>query len=292
MKEQPFIAVWLSIVSNMFLTLIKLLVGSLFNSPVILADGIHNAGDIIASVAAYTSMSISKKPADSDHPYGHGKAEVLCSMFVSFILIIASFYIAYEAIQSFYKPPHTASIIALITAFISLFIKQILYMYTIKIAQKHNSKALISTAYDHLADVYASIASLLGIGLTFVGEYYHISILTYGDPFASIVVSVLILKMVFHMSKEAIDVLMDKIVDQEKIKDYHSLILSILEVKRIDRLRAREHGHYILVDVRVSIPAHFNVQEGHDISRKIKETIMEQHSDVDEVLVHLNPWYE
>jgi cation diffusion facilitator family transporter len=151
---------------------------------------------------------------------------------------------------------------------------------------------LIATAYDHLADVYASIAAVVGIGLALIGETFGIHYLSYGDPLAGIIVSILVLKLAYHMGRESFDVLMEKAVSQEKLDEYSSLVNSVSGVRRIDRLRAREHGHYILVDVRVSVPAELSIQEGHDITKEIKNAIMDTHSDVDEVLIHLNPWYE
>ena len=109
---------------------------------------------------------------------------------------------------------------------------------------------------------------------------------------AGIIVSFLVLKLAYDIGKEALDVLMEKNISQQRLDDFALLINTIPEVKRIDRLRAREHGHYILVDLRVGVPGEMTIQEGHDVSRTIKKTIMEQHNDVDEVLIHLNPWYE
>ncbi|GAA4877302.1 manganese transporter MneP [Paenibacillus vulneris] len=290
-NHSSIIAAWISLVSNVALTLLKIIVGLLTNSQVLLADGIHNAGDVIATAASLTSMNISKRPADEDHPYGHGKAEVLSSAFVSIILAIAALYIAYEAVMAFFEEPRPASYIALIAAVISLVWKQLLYAYTIRIGKKVNSKGLIATAYDHLADVYASIAAVAGIGLALIGEAYDIHYLAYGDPLAGIIVSVLVLKLAYHMGLESFNILMEKAVDQEQLDEYIALIWSVPEVKRIDRIRAREHGHYILVDVRLSIPGEMTIQQGHDISRQIKQVIMSKHPDVDEVLIHINPWY-
>jgi cation diffusion facilitator family transporter len=285
-------AVWISLISNIVLSVLKIVVGVLLNSPVLLADGFHNAGDVVASAAALTSMRISKRPADDDHPYGHGKAEVISSFIVAIILGLAAIYIAYEAVMALFEEPSKASVLALLTAIISLIWKQALYIYTIRIGKKANSKGLIATAYDHLADVYASFAAVLGIGLALIGDLYEIQFLSYGDPFAGIIVSILVLKLAYHIGIEALDVLMEKNVDQERLNDFAALIKSVPEVKRIDRLRAREHGHYILVDIRASVPGELTIQEGHDISREIKKIIMEKHKDVDEVLIHLNPWYE
>lgn len=291
-ENAPIIAVWISLISNIVLTVLKITVGTIFHSPVLLADGYHNAGDVVASGAALTSMRISKRPADEDHPYGHGKAEVISSAIVAIILGLAAIYIAYESISALLKEPEKASIIAFVTAIISLVWKQVLYVYTIRIGKKANSKGLIATAYDHLADVYASLAAVIGIGLALVGDLYQIKILAYGDPIAGIVVTVLVFKLASHLGKEALDTLMEKSVSLERLTDFTSLINSVPEVRRIDRLRAREHGHYVLVDLRVSIPGDLTVQEGHDISREIKKMIMETHLDVDEVLIHINPWYD
>lgn len=290
-NKASMLAVWISLISNIALTVMKLLVGFLFGSPVLIADGVHNAGDVIATAAALSSMRISKLPADDDHPYGHGKAEVLGSGIVAIILGLAAIYIGYHAVLAFFHEPAESSWIALIAAAISLIWKQLLYVYTMKLGRQTNSKGLIATAYDHLADVYASIAAVIGIALALIGDRYDIPLLGYGDPAAGIIVSILVLKLAVHMAQEAIDILMEKTVSQEQLAEYTELVRSVPQVMRIDRLRAREHGHYILVDVRVSIPAELSIQEGHDISRSIKKAIMDRCQDVDEVLIHLNPWY-
>lgn len=286
------IAVIVSLISNALLTIIKIGIGLVFRSDVLLADGVHNAGDVIASAAAYSSMRVSNRPADEDHPYGHGKAEVLGAGIVAIILALAALLIGYQSFVALFGPVPEAHIIALIAALISLFWKQGLYIYTMRIAKKLNSKGLIATAYDHLADVYASVAAVIGIGFALFGEHYGYPMLAFGDPLAGIIVSLLVLKLTYHMGKEAVDILMEKNVDDDKIQAYTQLILSVPQVKRIDRLRARELGQYILIDARISVPGRLTIQQGHDICREIKRIIMLEHRDVHEVLVHLNPWYE
>ncbi len=291
-SSASIVAVWISLISNVILTILKLIVGFFFNSPVLLADGFHNAGDVIATGAALTSMRISKRPADEDHPYGHGKAEVISSAIVALILGLAAIYIAFEAVSAFFEEPAKASLLALLTAFISLVWKQALYIYTIRLGKLTNSKGLIATAYDHLADVYASLAAVLGIGLALIGDLYDFHYLSYGDPFAGIIVSILVIKLAYDIGKEAMDVLMEKNISQQRMDEFSTLINTIPEVKRIDRLRAREHGHYVLVDLRIGVHGKMTIQEGHDVSRTIRDTIMAHHADVDEVLIHLNPWYD
>ncbi len=182
--------------------------------------------------------------------------------------------------------------IAFIAAIVSLVWKQILYVYTIRIGRQVNSKGLIATAYDHLADVYASIAAVIGIGVSLLNNIYPIRYAAYGDPLAGIVVSFFVLKLAFSMGNEAVYILMEGGLPTEKRGEYKKIIQAHPYVKRIDRIRARELGHYILVDVRISVPAYLSIQQRHDICREIKTAIMKQDSEVYEVLIHLNPWYE
>jgi cation diffusion facilitator family transporter len=283
---------WVSLVSNILLTLVKFMVGWLYRSPSLVADGAHNAADVVASAATLGSMRVSTMPADREHPYGHGKAEVIASGIVAVILFLAAIWMIYQSIEALFLPPPKAHAISFIAAVFSLLFKLVLYIYTIRIGRKVNSKGLIATAYDHLSDVYSSLAAAIGIGLALLGRQARIPYLEYGDPLASIVVSLLILKVAIHMGREAVDILMERNVAQEKLDQFAAIISAVPGVKRIDRIRAREHGHYILVDVRVGVPGEMTVQEGHDISRAIKKNVMERFDDVQEVLVHINPWYE
>ncbi|WP_025786298.1 cation diffusion facilitator family transporter [Sporosarcina sp. D27] len=286
------IAIWVSLISNIFLTIMKIIVGYLFHSPVLLADGFHNAGDVVASAAALTSMRFSKRPPDEDHPYGHGKAEVISSALVGLILGAAAIYIAIEAIFAFFEEPAKASVLALITAIVSMIWKQALYFYTMRIGKQENSKGLIATAYDHLADVYASLAAVIGIGLGLIGYHFDIPVLSYGDPLAGLIVAILVLRLAIHIGKEALDILMEKTVSEERLMLFKQLIEEFPQVKRVDRLRAREHGHYVLVDIRISIPAELTIQQGHDVTSALRNAIKDANPDVGEVLIHVNPWYE
>ncbi len=291
-RSRGLTAIWVSLISNIVLTIIKIGVGFAFASPVLLADGIHNAGDIIATVAALTSSMVSKKPADEDHPYGHGKAEVVASAMVAVILALAALWIGYHSVLSLFEPPESESWLPLAAAFVSLVWKQALFVYTVRIGRAEKSKSVLATAYDHLADVYASLAAVVGIGLALLGDRLDWAWTAYGDPIAGIIVSLLVLKLAFEIGKEAVDILMERTVPAERLAGYETLISGLEEIKRIDRVRAREHGHYIIVDVRVGVPSHYTIQQGHDISRQIKHCIMDNDPDVVEVMVHLNPWNE
>jgi len=290
-KKHGWLAAWISLISNFILTVVKVVVGSLFSSTALIADGVHNGGDFIASIATISSMKLANQPADKEHPYGHGKAEDIATGIVSLILAFAGIYLIYESMVALFHPASEASLWALSAALVSLLWKLGLYLYTIRVGKRLDSKSLIATAYDHLADVWASLAAVIGIGFAKVGDVFDLSYAVYGDPIAGIIVSLLILKVAYEMGIQSINVLMESSVSEEKQKFYQDLILSFPEVKRIDLLRAREHGNYILIDIRIGVRGDMTIQEGHDITRKIRDAIKKEDPKVEEVLIHLNPWY-
>jgi cation diffusion facilitator family transporter len=281
-----------SLVSNAVITIIKLAGGVLLDSSVLIADGLHNAGDVVASIATFGSMRISRYPADEDHPYGHGKAEVLGAAFVAVVLALAALLMGGHAIAALLQPPPTAHWLALGAALLSLVWKQCLYAYTMRVGRKLASKGLIATAYDHLADVYASLAAVVGIGVGLIGVRIGYATLGYADPVAGLVVSLLVVKLAYKMGKESVDILMEKAVPGEQLTAYAELVKNVSPVKRIDRLRARELGTHVFVDVRASVPGELTIQEGHNIAKRIQHTLRASRPEIDEVLIHLNPWYE
>jgi cation diffusion facilitator family transporter len=289
---------WVSTILNVFLMVIKGGIGIWAGSDALFADGVHSATDSLASMAVLGAVVVSNRPADEDHPYGHGKAEVIASALVAVILALAGLDVLYSSGRSIFEK-HTSAettwnleLLALYAAIFSLIVKELLYRYTIRSARQLDSQALWALAEDHRSDVWASLAAAVGIGLTIYGLVSGIHWLTYADPVAGILVGFLILHMAYSMGYAAVQTLMERNADPEFMKSLEDCIWSVEGVQRIDRIRAREHGHYILVDIRISVYGTLTVQEGHDLSRKVKHTIMEKHPRVQEVLIHLNPYYE
>lgn len=285
-------AAWMSLVSNVILTALKLVIGIMAGSQALFAEGVHSASDILASVTALLAMRVSTKPPDEDHPYGHGKAEVMSSTAIALILIAVSIWIAVGSIRSLYNPIEPPHLIAIFIAAFSYLLKNFLYRYTLKLANQWDSKALMAIAVDHKSDILASLAAVIGIGIAIFGKWAHIPILAYADPLAGIVVSLFIIKIALELGIESFHILMERNVSAEQMEIYAELVKSIPEVRRIDRLRARDHGHYVLIDLRISIDADLTIKQGHDIIRKIKSRIMEQEKRVGEVLIHLNPFFD
>lgn len=286
-KKVALISLW----ANILLTVGKMVIGWFGNSDAVFADGIHSGADVFASLIVLLVIKISNKSADEEHPYGHGKAEIIVSELIGILLILVSIYIAYEAISGFFHPIESPSILALLIAILSYVIKEYLYRYSMKIAIQQNSKAIEAIAFDHKADIVASIAASVGVLLAIVGDKLHMSYLMYGDKIASLFVAYLIFKIAKEMLTEAFDILLERSAPAELLHAYKAVISEFEEVKRIDRIRARELGHYIMIDLRVAVDHSKTIKEGHDLSREIKLALMNKFDNVQEVLIHLNPYF-
>ncbi|MDO8223872.1 manganese transporter MneP [Bacillus cabrialesii] len=282
----------IALIANLVLMAGKVFFGLIGDSEAVFADGIHSAADVVASIAVLAVIGISNKPPDQDHPFGHGKAEVISEAIVGMILVLVSVYILIEAILSFVEGPGVPQYSALFAALISYVAKQILYRYSIKQGEKWNSKAIIAIAYDHKGDIVASLAAFIGVLLAIIGNIRGWSYLLYADAIASAIVAYLIFKISMELIRPSVDVLMEKSVDPELIEEYKAVILHCPQVKRLDKIRAREHGHYKLLDVRLSLDHDLTIKQGHDIAREIRNEIKRQFSDVEEVLIHVNPYFE
>ena len=282
---------WISIWSNVILTVGKIVIGIIASSDALFADGIHSAADVFASVIVLLVLKVSNKPADLEHPYGHGKAEVIVSGVIGILLLLVSVYIVYEGIVGFFHPVESPNMIAFWIALFSYIAKECLFRYSMSVGKRVNSKAIEAVAYDHKADIVASLAAAIGIFLSYLGDKLGIGILLYGDKVASIFVAYLIFKISKEMLVEAFHILIERNVQPEMIEQFEAVILSFEEVRRIDRIRAREHGHYIIMDIRISIDQDKTIKEGHDLSREIKYSLKEKFENVEEVLIHLNPYF-
>lgn len=282
---------WISVISNIILTLGKMIIGWYGHSDAVFADGIHSAADVFASVIVLLVIKIANKPADKEHPYGHGKAEVIVSGIVGILLFLVSIYLVYEGITGFFQEIESPSLLAMWVAVFSYVAKVVLYRSSMNVAKQNNSKAIEAIAFDHKADIVASLAAAIGVLLSIIGERFSIHLLQYGDKVASIFVAYLIFKIAKEMLTEAFDILLERNINNETIQEYIAIINEFSDVRRIDRIRARELGHYILVDLRISIDHFKTIKEGHDLARSIKVKLMEQHDNIEEVLIHLNPYF-
>jgi len=293
-RVKPIVfATWIGIIVNLLLSILKAVGGVLSGSRALLADALHSASDVLSSFVILFGVKIANKPPDEEHPYGHGKAENIASIIVAILLIVVGIEISISSIKVFYGiVPPAPSILALFILLISIGVKEGLYHYKSRLGKKLNSTALIADAWHHRSDSLSSVAALIGVGLSMLGEKLHLSYFIYGDAVAGIVVSIIVMKVGYDLIKASATVILEKVLSKEEIQHYKETVFKIDRVKRIDQLFARTHGSYIIIDIKISVDQHITVKEGHDIAREVKTILMDSHVEIEDVLVHINPYFD
>ncbi len=283
-------AAWVGIIGNILLAAAKLIIGLVARSQALVADAVHSASDVVGSVAVLIGLRAAERPPDEDHPYGHGKAESVAAIIVSVLLALVGFEIGSASVQSLFAPLEAPGLIAVWAAIGSMILKEWMFRYKYRLGKELNSQSLIANAYEHRSDVFSSFAALIGIGGAILGGRFDIPWLLYLDPLAGIFVSGLVLVMAYNIMKESIHTTLDHVLHQEETVDLRRAIEQVPGVLRIDSLRAREHGHYQIVDIKVSVDPTITVEEGHRIGKQVKQTLLDQFTAVRDVLVHINPY--
>ena len=287
-KKAEFAAI-VGIMVNIFLAVFKFIIGTYANSKALIADGVNSATDVVGSLAVYVGLRAAKQPPDADHPYGHGKAESIAAIIVAVLLLLVGIEIGKSSIESFFAPIHPPKKVAILALAISIVIKEVMFRYNYRLGKKLNSSALIANAYDHRSDVYSSFAALLGIGCAILGGIINIEWLVYGDPVAGVLVSILVLMTAWKIGRESIHNTLDHVLHDEDIQHFKDVVAQFPEVKKVGELHAREHGHYVIIDLKISVDPYITVEAGHQIGKKVKQKLL-QENHVQNVFVHINPF--
>ncbi|MCM3164992.1 cation diffusion facilitator family transporter [Metabacillus litoralis] len=288
--KQAEFAAMIGVVGNIVLAIIKGVVGVIAESRALVADAVHSASDVAGSLAVYIGVRAAKQPPDEDHPYGHGKAESIAAIIVAVLLFLVGLEIGKSSFESFFEEIQAPKPLAIYAVILSIVVKEWMFQYKFRLGKRIKSDAIIVNAYEHRSDVYSSIAALAGIGAAIIGQKVGIDWLVYADPVAGLFVAVLVIKMAWKLGAESIHTTLDHVLHDEDVVDLKDTVSKISEVKKIDELHAREHGHYVIVDIKVSVDPHITVEEGHNIGKLVKEKLMSEHEHVQNVMVHINPY--
>ena len=289
--QQAQFAAMVGVFGNIVLAVIKGWCGMIANSKALMADAVHSASDVAGSLAVWIGLRAAKQPPDDDHPYGHGKAESIAAIIVAVLLFLVGIEIGTSSFSSLFQPIEPPKMIAVYVVILSIVVKEAMFRYKYALGKKIKSDAIIVNAYEHRSDVFSSIAALIGIGAAIAGQKIDIPLLIYADPIAGLFVSLLVLKMAWTLGTESIHHALDHVWHEEETVRLREAVLSFPEVKRIDSLYARQHGHYVVVDLKIAVSPHLTVSEGHEIGKKVKQKLL-SFPQVHNVMVHVNPYHE
>lgn len=267
---------------NIILLCAKITIGLSTKSQSMLADGLNSAGDVFASTMTYIGNKISQKPGDSDHPYGHGKAEYIFSMIISFSLLMVAFSIFRSALNALIdRTSFTYSIWLLVVGLGTIAVKISLYLFASKVGKRFNSLLAMANAEDHRNDVFITLLTLISIFSGYLGIYFI-------DSIGGIIIAFWIAFSGFKIFTSSYNVLMDTNVDDSFIDEISQMVENIEGIDHIDAIHAKPVGLNFLLIVKVSIDAHITVYKGHQIAHEVR-IALEKLENVEEVIVHVNP---
>lgn len=280
---KPKTCIQIGLFTNIALTCFKFIAGIVGLSQAMIADALHSLSDILTSIVAYAGIIIGERPADKDHPYGHGNAETIAAVLVAIIIFAIGGYAAYSALSTIiYRHFHTPLTIALIAAVFSIVIKEALFRYTIKVGEVSNSPAVVADAWHHRSDAYSSIAALVGI----IGA--KISFL-YLDPLAGLVVSAMIARIALKVILSNISIIMDEKPHPAFMDKIKTVVREVEGVRRVDSIRVHRRGPTFTIDLEIAVDGKITVDQGHGIAVAVRNRLLAQVQNVREVMVHVNP---
>ena len=274
---------WIGAIANLVLALIKLAAGIAGRSEALIADAAHSLSDLLSDFVVLVSLKIAKRPIDEERPYGYGRVETVGTGILGIILIGAGIGIFWDAISTIRGGvEHAPTYTAFIGAVISIIAKEMMYQYTVKVGKRIHSPSVIANAWHHRSDAFSSIATSVGIAAAMFGWPIF-------DPLAAIIVTGLIIKTGWGISKESF---MDIIDTSVKKEVRHRIISAALEpdgATSYHDLKTRKTGSEILVDIHIEVDPLMDVTRAHVIADEVKYTIIQNVNNVADVLVHIDP---
>ena len=282
MKDLGIKVSFYTLIGNILLSAFKLFAGIAGASAAMVADGLHSLSDVFTTIIVMFSLKVANKPADEEHPYGHGRAESIASKILGLALMVVAVGVAKNGIESLILGSEAPEKIALIAAIISIVVKEVMYQATISVGKKTQSKALVASAWHHRSDAYSSVGTLVGIFAARRGWYFM-------DGVGALIVSVLIFKMGWEIWKKTVEELMDT----QKSGDGRELIEAICQRENVilkeDLLRLRHYGNKIYAEMTIVVPGELSVTEAHDRSECIRSNLLNEIPNLEDVIIHVDP---
>lgn len=277
-----------SIITNTFLSLIKIIIGFICKSSALLADGVHSFSDLLTDFFAIIGNIMAKKPADEKHPYGHGKIEYLTSIGISIVVIILGLTIINNSMHS---KVVMSSLIVSIVSLITITLKYLLSEYIIRKGKKLENNILIASGKESRADVISSLVVFVSAILSVFSKY--IEVFKYSDKIAGIIVGILIIRTGFLILKENISIILgEQEIKGETLNKIRKIILNNKDIKTIDELIILKFGHCYKVSMEVSMNPDLTLLECHTIVDKLEKKLKKEVEKIEYITVHVNPYHK
>lgn len=278
-----------SVAAAILLTTLKMAVGLLTGSLGILSEALHSGLDLVAATITYLTVRVSDKPADSQHPFGHGKIEHISAFIETGLLFLTCAWIIWEAVRRlFFRDVHVEpSLWAFGVMFISITIDTFRSRALFRVARKYNSQALEADALHFSTDVYSSTVVVLGLILVYVAEQRNIHWLRDADPVAALVVAGIVVYITLRLGKRSVDALVDAAPSgiSSLIAETVSRVSGVLS---LDRIRTRQSGSRLFVDLRLTLASNISLEHAESVADVVEAEVHHLFPTAD-VVIHTTP---
>lgn len=274
-----------SIFGNLLMVIIKFLAGFLGNSYALIADAIESSADVLSSVLVWVGLKYSSKPPDANHPYGHGRYEVISTFAVIGFLLISATVIAIESIRNIQTPHETPKAFTLYVLAGIIIFKEFSFQYVIRKSEISNSSSLKADAWHHRSDAITSVMAFIGISIAILlGEGYESA-----DDWAALIASGIIVYNAFRIFRPVLGEISDEQLYDEMIDEIREISLNVPGVIATEKCHVRKMGMTFYVDLHMVVSGDISVREGHTIAHDLKNEIQKQIPEIADVLVHTEP---
>ena len=271
------------IIGNLFLLIIKSIIGFITNSQSMRADAFNSAGDIFSSLMTFIGNQIASKPSDDDHNLGHGKAEYIYSMLISIAMILMGIFVFKDSFFSiFTNGKYEFSIWLIIVCIVTIIIKLALYIYTDKLSKKYNNLLLKANSKDHRNDCVITLCNLIACLLTLYNIYWF-------DGIVGIGISVWMIITSIKIFKECYDVLMDKSISNETKEKVYEIINKHDEIKKVIHFNSTPVGYKYQISFTIYVDGDLSTYASHKIADDLEKEISEKLEEIYLTVIHVNP---
>jgi cation diffusion facilitator family transporter len=276
---------YFSIIGNTCLAIIKGLAGFFGNSYALVADAIESTTDIFASLLVLLGFKYAKRPADENHPYGHGKIEPIITFGIVAFLVVSATIIAYESIQNIRTPHQIPKSWTLIVLGLIIIWKEISFQIVIKKSRQINSSSLKADAWHHRSDAITSIMAFLGISIAILfGKGYETA-----DDWAALFASAFILYNSYQILRPALGEIMDEQLYDDLIVEIRVKSIEVEGILGTEKCFIRKAGMNFHVDLHAIVNSEISVKVGHDIAHQLKDHLHKEIPNLGHVLIHIEP---
>lgn len=273
----------LGIIGNIFLLIIKAIIGYITNSQSMIADAFNSAGDIFSSCMTFIGNKISSKEADEDHHLGHGKAEYIYSLLISITMILLSITVIKNAIFTLINKEYLDfSIWLIIICITTIITKFSLFIYTNILYKKHNNILIKANSIDHRNDCFITLTTLISVILSSMGFYFV-------DAIVGILISLWIFYTAIKLFMESYDVLMDKAMSEETKEKVLKIIDKHEEVIKIQHINATPVGYRYQISFTIYVDGNMKTFDSHAIANSLEREIEKEIPEIYLTVIHVNP---